>query len=79
MDKFVLGAYVPLTVEGNIMVDGVLSSCHSSANHDVAHLGMLPLQWFPKAIEWIMGIEEGFSTYVKLAEKLDWLLPLGQM
>ena len=34
---FLPGAYIPLTVEGNIIVDGVLASCHASADHGVAH------------------------------------------
>ena len=31
---FSIGANVPLTKEGNIMVDGVLASCYPSADHD---------------------------------------------
>ena len=32
-----LGAYTPVTVEGNIAVDGVLASCYAFADHDLAH------------------------------------------
>ena len=41
---FFSGAYVPLVPEGKIVVDGVLASCHASADHDVAHLIMVPMQ-----------------------------------
>ena len=68
------------TMEGNIMVDGVLASCHSSVDHDVAHIATIPMQWFPEAIEWILGMEEGFSVYIDMAVNLgDWVLPFGQM
>ena len=43
---FWAGAFVPLTKNGNIMVDGVLASCYASFDHDLAHFGMRPLQWF---------------------------------
>ena len=33
-----LGAYVPLTEDGNILVDGVLASCYASFDHGLAHL-----------------------------------------
>ena len=32
-----LGAYVPLTKVGKIIVDGVLTSCYADFDHDVAH------------------------------------------
>ena len=45
------GAYVPLVNEGNIVVDGVLASCYGSFNHDVAHIIMAPMRWFPGTME----------------------------
>ena len=45
------GAYVPLTFEGIIMVDGVLASCYPSVNHDLSQIGMTPMQWFPEVVE----------------------------
>ena len=44
------GAYVPLTMEGNIAVDGILASCYPSCYHDLGHIGMLPIQLFPTVI-----------------------------
>ena len=64
------GAYVPLTMEGNLVVDGVLVSCYPSAEHDLAHIGMAPIRWFPGMIKWICGEDNGFSIYVNIAEEL---------
>ena len=38
-----LGAFVPLTMKGNIVVDGVLASCYASFDHDLAHFVMTPM------------------------------------
>ena len=73
---FYIGAYIPLTMEGNIMVDGMLASCYPSAHHDVAHLGMAPIRWFPEIIECIFGVDNEFQVYVKIANYLgDWVMP----
>ena len=74
------GAYVPLTTEGNIMVNGVLASCYPSADHDLAHFAMIPIQWFPGTIEWIFGEENGFQGYVTIIEEFGrWMLPKSLM
>ena len=71
-----VGAYVPLTMEGTIVVDSVLASCYPSAQHDLAHIAMAPIIWFPKIFEWIFGDENGIQGYVKMAEDLGlWILP----
>ena len=63
-------------MEGSIVVDGVLASCYPSAQHDLAHIGMAPIRWFPKIFEWIFGDEHGIQGYVKMAEDLgQWILP----
>ena len=72
------GAYVPLTMEGNIMVDGVLASCYPSANHDLAHLGITPVLWIPEFTQWIFGDDNGLHVYSSISEQLgEWLLPYG--
>ena len=65
------GAFVPLTREGNIVVDGILASCHASGHHDLANIGMKPVQTFPGIMNWIFGVDNGFSVYVKVSEYVD--------
>ena len=62
---FYSGAFVPLTTEGNIIVDGVLASCYASFHYDLAHIVMTPIQWFPEIIHWIFGDEVGHSAFIK--------------
>ena len=62
-----LGAFVPLTKEGAIVVDGVLASCYGSFDHDVAHLVMTPMQWFPDILKWIFGEDNRSSGFVDIA------------
>ena len=54
-------------MEGNIIVDGVLASCYASASHDLAHIGMTPIRWFPSVVEWILGEHDISSAYVNIA------------
>ena len=73
------GMYVPLTTEGNIVVDGILASCYASSDHDLAHIGMKPIQWFPELMQWIFGNDGGLGTYAITANQLGRLiLPFGQ-
>ena len=77
---FFVGAYVPLTVEGNIIVDGVLASCYPYSHHDLAHISTTPIHWFPQMMKWIFGEENGFSGFVKVAEGLEkWLVVIGHI
>ena len=76
---FFLGAYVPLTKEGNIVVNGVLASCYAYFNHDVAHTAMAPLRWFPGMMEWTSGDDNGFHVYTKSWMQIGFdVLPFGQ-
>ena len=58
--------YIPLTMEGNIIVDGVLASCYPSIDHDLIHFGMTPIQWFPWMIQWIFGNDNGVQAYITI-------------
>ena len=65
-------------MEGNIVVDGVLASCYPFVSHDLAHIGMAPIRWFPKIMEWLFGEDNGFQVYVLIAEDLGrWAMPHG--
>ena len=72
---FCVGAYVPLTAEGNIIVDGVLASCYPYHHHDLAHISKTPIRWFPQIMEWIFGEENGFPVFVKVSEEVESISP----
>ena len=66
-------------MEGNIVVDGVLASCYPSTHHDMAHLGMAPIRYFPQLIMSIFQEENGFSVFVQIMEGLGrWVNPNSQ-
>ena len=70
------GVYVPLTMEGNIVVDGVLASCYANVDHDIAQIVMKPIQWYPDIIELVFGDENGVCAYVNIAQDFGiWLVP----
>ena len=76
---FFVGAYTPVTAEGNIIVDGVLASCYAHSHHDLVHISMTPIHWFPQMMEWIFGEENGLLGFVKVVVELKGILPFGQM
>ena len=67
-------------MEGNIVVDGVLTSCYPTVHHDLAHIVMTPMRWFPDMAEWLFGDDKGWQAYVNIAETLgNWILPSRQL
>ena len=71
---------MPLTTEGNIVVDGILASCYADIDHDLAHITMTPMQWFPHIIEWTFGDDSRFPVLVIMAKQFGRLmLPYGQL
>ena len=66
---YFVGAFVPLTAEGNIIVDGVLASCYASIDHDLGHIGLTPFRWFPRMLNWIFGADDETSVFVNLLER----------
>ena len=65
-------------MEGNLIVDGILASCYPSADHDVVHLVMTPLRWFPEITEWFLGEDDGIAGYIKIiAHMSQWTIPEG--
>ena len=62
------------------MVDRVSASCYASFNHDLAHIGVKPIQWFPQIMKWIIGTEDGSSTYMNIIKMFGKMgLPYGQL
>ena len=70
-----LGAYVPLIMQGTIMVDGILASCYPSVDHTLGHIGMTPLRWIPWMVEQIYGEDSGFPGYVEMADIMSSMIP----
>ena len=68
---------MPLTSEGNIVVDGVLASCYASFNHDVSHFAMKPMMWFPGMMESIVGIDTDAPGYVNVVKQMGRLFLPG--
>ena len=70
----------PLTNEGNIVVDGVLASCYASGHHDVVHITLVLVRYFPQPIMWLFGEENGFSSYIKITQDFhDWVIPTNHL
>ena len=58
-------------MDGNIVVNGILDSCYASVtSHDLAHLVMKPVQWFPALLERIIGIDYGSPSIVNIFENV---------
>ena len=67
---------MPMVMEGSIVVDGILASCYTCYDHDMAHFIMTPIGWFPYIMEWIFGNEDGTPSYINMGRELGtWLLP----
>ena len=66
-------------MDGNIVVDGVLASCHASSDHDMAQLGTVPLQWFPEITLMLLGEDAVSPSLVSIEEELKrWMLPFAK-
>ena len=57
-------------MEGNIVADGILASCYPQYDHDVVHIIMTPMRWFPEIFEWIFGDDKGFHIFPKIVVEL---------
>ena len=63
-------------MEGNIIVDGVLTSCYGIVDHDIVKIVMKPIQWYPGVIELVFGDENGIPVFLSIAQKFGrWILP----
>ena len=64
---------------GNIVIEGVVSSCYALYNYDVAHIALTPIRLLPRFTEWVFGNDMGGQTFVEIAKYLgNFALPLLQ-
>ena len=69
-----------MTKEGTLIVNGVLASSYASCDHDIAHIGMMPIQWVPEIVEWLFGEDDGTLYFVKIDKAATrMLLPTEQL
>ena len=62
------------------MVDGILTYCYASINHELAHLVLTPIRWFPKITQWIFGENNGSPGYINIFEHIaTWAALHGQL
>ena len=67
-----------VTMDGNIVVDGIFASCYASVDHDLVHFAMAPMRWFPGMMERLFGEDDGFSVYARIGDNLrDVVIPEG--
>ena len=61
------------------MVDGVLASCYAAfPDHDLAHIGMIPIRLFPKMTVWIFGDCNSSSVIGEIFKHLgEFMLPFS--
>ena len=75
------GAYVPLTMAGTLLVDGVLVSSYTNTEHWLAHTALAPLRWWPSLLldTEESQEEEGLRTIPGMVRELGRLLGLVTM
>ena len=74
------GKWSPFTMEGTLLVDGLLASCYASFPHDLVDLAFAPVKMFPRML---LDDEEsvkvdGCREVVKLQKKVGTALGLRQ-
>ena len=74
------GFWAPLTMEGTLLVDGLLASCYASFPHDLVDLAFAPVKMFPRML---LGDEEsvkvdGCREVGKLQKKVGTAMGLRQ-
>ena len=74
------GIWSPFTMEGTLLVDGLLASCYASFSHTQSDLALAPVKMFPRML---LDDEEsvkvdGCREVVKLQKKVGTALGLRQ-
>ena len=71
------GAYNPLTIEGKIIVDGILASCYAEfPDPDLAHIGMTPMRLMSEMVQWVFGEDHELPIYAKITTDFGrWVFP----
>ena len=65
-----------MTIQGNVVVDGVLASWYGSFDHDLVHILIKNTQWFPETMEWNFGTDIVSPGYAICLEDIGrWALP----
>ncbi|KAK3879663.1 hypothetical protein Pcinc_015792, partial [Petrolisthes cinctipes] len=59
------GAYVPLTKEGTLIVDGIYVSCYASYRHALAHRFLAPVRAFPALLHLRPGFLGRLGAWAK--------------
>ena len=57
----------------------MLASCYTSVDHDLAHIAMTPMQWFPKIAKAIFGEDDGYAFVRVTKELYKSVMPNGQI
>ena len=66
-----LGTFAPLTMEDNIVVDGILASCYAVHDHDMAHFAVTPIALVPGLIETVFNVHHESPDYAKLVDDVS--------
>ena len=74
------GIWAPLTMEGTLIVDGLLASCYASFSHDVSDLALAPVKMFPRMLldDQESVKVDGCREVVKLTKKVVTAMGLRQ-
>ena len=74
------GTWAPFTMEGTLLVDGLLASCYASFPHALSELAFAPVKMFPRILlddEESVKID-GCREVVKLAKNMGTAMGLRQ-
>ena len=74
------GFWSPFTMEGTLLVDGLLASCYASFSHAVSDLALAPVKMFPRMLlddQESLKVD-GLREVVKLQKKVGTAMGLRQ-